>query len=208
MRISACNQLDATVASMKKGKATTDLRLDSPIGPLALVLTSSAVEALALSEGDAVAVYFREIDVMLMTGTGAISTKNRFPARVLGITTGNVTAELPLELAGGRRIVAVVARAAAEEMGIGVGSQVVACVREGDLILAKNGRFSIRNSVAASIVSLRPGTVTTEITLDSIGGTGAPLQALLARSTAESMGLAAGDRVNAVLRERDVLIER
>ncbi len=206
MDISACNRIDGTVTFIKKGKATTDLRMSSPVGELALVLTSSGVEELAFAEGDAVTALFREIDVMLMTGDGAISTKNRFPARVTGeIKKGNVTAELALDLGGGRRIVAVVARGAAEEMGLVPGSEVVACVREGDLLLAKAGRLSVRNSSPGTITNLRPGTVTTEITVDTPGGT---VQALLARSVADDMRLAVGDRVKALLRERDYLLAR
>lgn len=206
MDISACNSIDGVVASMKKGKATTDLRLSSAVGELALVVTSSAVEELALAPGDAVVAYFREIDVMLMTGGGAISTKNRFPARVVGdVKKGNVTAEFRLELAGGRTIVAVVARAAAEDMGLAPGSEVVACVREGDLLVAKGGRLSVRNRTSGTITDLRPGTVTTEITVAVEGGT---VQALLARSTADAMGLATGDRVQALSRERDYLLAR
>ena len=206
MDISACNRIDGTVTAMKKGKATTDLRMSSPEGELALVVTSSAVEELALAPGDAVTALFREIDVMLMTGGGAISTKNRFPARVSGeLKLGGVTAELTLELHGGRRIVAVVARAAAEEMGLAPGSEVVACVREGDMLLAKAGRLSVRNRTAGTITNLRPGTVTTEITVETPGGT---VQALLARSVADQMRFAVGDRVQALLRERDYLLAR
>ena len=74
MDISACNRIDGTVTSMKKGEVTTDLRMSSPVGELALVVTSSAVEELALAPGDAVTALFREIDVMLMTG-GARSAR-------------------------------------------------------------------------------------------------------------------------------------
>ena len=118
---------------------------------------------------------------------------------------GGVTAELTLELHGGRRIVAVVARAAAEEVGLAPGSEVVACVGEGDLLLAKAGRLSVRNRTAGTITNLRPGTVTTEITVDTLGGT---VQALLARSVADDMRFAVGDRVQALLRERDYMLSR
>ncbi|MBM3352338.1 MAG: hypothetical protein FJY47_02700 [Betaproteobacteria bacterium] len=206
MEISACNSIDGTVTSMKKGKATTDLRMSSAIGELALVVTSSAVEALALAPGDTVVAYFREIDVMLTAGGGTISTKNRFPARVVGeVKKGNVTAEFQLALAGGRTITAVVARAAAEDMGLAPGSEVLACVREGDLLLAKGGQLSVRNRSTGTITDLRPGTVTTEVTVAVEGGT---VQALLARSTAEAMRLAMGDRVQALSRERDTLLAR
>jgi molybdate transport system regulatory protein len=203
VNISACNRVDGVVGDMKKGKATTNVLLRSDIGELTLVMTSSAVEELRLEPGDRATALFREVDVMLMKGEGAISTKNRVRGRVLDIKKGGVTAEIPLDLGAGRRIVAVVARTAAEEMGLAVGDEVTACVREGDLLLAKAGRLSIRNSVPGRITAFRPGTVTTEITLETGAG---ELQALLARSTADEMKLGVGQQVLALFRERDFLI--
>jgi molybdopterin-binding protein len=76
-------------------------------------------------------------------------------------------------------------------------------MREGDLLLAKQGALSIRNGLPGTITGLRPGTVTTELTLDTGSG---ELYALLARSTADEMKLNVGQRVKALLRERDFLI--
>jgi molybdate transport system regulatory protein len=140
-----------------------------------------------------------------MTGSGAISTGNRFSGRILDIKRGGVTVELALDLGKEQRIVAVVARTAAEEMGLGLGQSVTACVREGDLILDKGGALSIRNRLAGTISNLRPGTVTTEVSLDTSNGS---LQALLARSAADEMGLAVGQRVITLVRERDFMIQR
>ncbi len=205
MNVSACNRIDGTVAELRKGKATTDVRLTSDLGDIQLVVTSSAIEALALAPGDRVSALFREVDVMLISGAGAISICNRFPGKILDIKKGTVTAELPVDVGGGRRIVAVVARAAVEEMKLAVGDSVVACVREGDLLLAKGDALSIRNRVAGTITNLRPGTVTTEITIATANG---EVYALLARSVADGMKLAVGERINALMRERDFLVQR
>jgi len=205
MDISACNRIEGRIADLKQGKATTNVRIDTPLGEITAVVTSSSVEALQLAAGDTVTALFREVDVMLMAGQGTISTRNRFRGRILDIKKGGVTAELPLDVGGGRRITAVVARTAAEEMGLEVGADVIACVREGDLLLAKAGALSARNQLAGTVTSLRPGTVTTELTIDTGGG---EIFALLARSVAEDMKLGVGDRVTALVRERDFLVRR
>jgi molybdate transport system regulatory protein len=205
VEISACNRIEGVVGDMRKGKATTNVRLRSDVGELTLVMTSSSVEALALETGDRASALFREVDVMLMKGECPISTTNRIRGRVLDIKKGNVTAELPLDVGAGRRIVAVIARTAAEEMGLAPGDEVTACVREGDLLLAKGDALSIRNRLAATVRGLRPGTVTTELTLDTGSG---ELYALLARSVADDMKLSVGDRVSALLRERDFVVQR
>jgi molybdate transport system regulatory protein len=205
VEISVCNRIDGVVGEMKKGKATTNVRFRTDIGELTLVVTSSAVEALALEPGDRATAMFREVDVMLIQGECRVSATNRIRGRVLDIKKGNVTAELPLDVGSGRRIVAVVARTAAEEMGLAPGDEVTACVREGDLLLAKGDALSIRNRLSGTITGLRPGTVTTEITLDTGGG---ELYALLARSVADEMKLSVGERVSALLRERDFVVLR
>jgi molybdate transport system regulatory protein len=203
--ISACNRIEGVVGDMKKGKATTNVSLQTDIGQLTLVMTSSSVEALALEPGDRASALFREVDVILLKGECPISATNRIRVRVLDIRKGTVTAELRLDIGSGRQIAAVIARTAAEEMGLAPGDDVTACVREGDLLLAKADALSIRNRLAGTIAGLRPGTVTTELTLETGSG---QLYALLARSVADDLKLSVGDRVSALLRERDFVVLR
>ena len=165
MAISACNRLDGEVIELKKGKATTNVRMSTELGEITLVITSSAVEMLELVPGDQIAALFREIDVMLMTGSGMVSTRNRFSATIVDIQKGGVTAEIKLDVGDGRHFIAVIARTAAEEMGLVVGSSVTACVREGDMLLKKGDTINVRNRATGTITNLRPGTVTTELTL-------------------------------------------
>lgn len=204
MAISACNRLDGEVIELKKGKATTNVRVKTDLGEITLVITSSAVETLELVAGDKVGVLFREIDVMLMTGSGMVSTRNRFSASIVDIKKGGVTAEIKLDVGDGRHFIAVIARTAAEEMGLDVGSRVTACVREGDMLLQKGNAINVRNRIAGTITDLRPGTVTTELTLATDNG---QLFALLARSVADDLKLADGRGVMALIRERDFLVE-
>ena len=115
-----------------------------------------------------------------------------------------MTAEIKLDVGDGRHFIAVIARTAAEEMGLDVGSGVTAFVREGDLLLEKANAINVRNRIAGTITNLRPGTVTTELTLTTDHG---DLFALLARSVADNMKLAVGGGVTALMRERDFLVE-
>jgi molybdate transport system regulatory protein len=205
VRISAQNRLAGTIVDMKRGKATTHVRIRTEGEELTVVVTSSAVEQMALEVGDAVGATFREVDVLLMKGTASLSAGNRFRGRVLDIKRGTVTAEVPLDV-GGRRLVAVVARAGAEAMGLAVGDEVTAFVREIDVLLIKGEppMISARNRVAGTLTALRPGTVTTELTVDAGGGW--QVLALLARTAADAMALAPGDRVTTLVREGDVMV--
>lgn len=205
MEISALNRIAGTVVEVKKGKATTHVRIGTDHTELAVVITSSSVEEMGLEVGDRITARFREVDVLLMKGSASISAGNRFKGRVLDIKKGTVTAEVTLDVQG-QRIVAVVARTAAEEMRIEVGDEVTAFVREIDVLLSKEGRsprISARNRIPAIVAALRPGTVTTEVTLDA--GERQVL-ALLARSAVEVMELSERDHVIALVREGDILV--
>jgi molybdate transport system regulatory protein len=204
VHISACNRLSGEVIELKKGKATTNVRVSTELGEVTLVITSSAVEMLDLAQGDRVRALFREIDVMLAVGSGIVSTRNRFPATIGDIVKGGVTAEIRLDVGQDHHLIAVIARTAAEEMGLQAGSQVTACVRESDMLLEKGASINVRNRLAGTITNLRPGTVTTELTLATDQG---DLFALLARSVADDMRLTVGSAVIALMRERDFLVE-
>jgi len=206
MEITACNRLDGTVTEMQPGKATTHLRVRTRRhGDFEVVITSSSVEEMALRVGDDVVLMFREADVILMRGEATVSAVNRFTGRVLAIKKGTVTAELPLDV-NGDRIVAVVARSAAEKMQLTIGDAITGFVREIDVLVVKGRQVSARNRIEGTVASLRPGTVTVEVTIELDGGRS--LLALVARSVAEEMKLAVGHRVTGVVREGDVMVAK
>jgi molybdopterin-binding protein len=129
--ISACNRIDGTIAFMKKGKATTNVRMTTAIGDVTLVVTSSSVEALHLELGDSIAALYsrsgRDADERAWA---RISTNNRFAGQRPDMKQGGVTVEVPVEVRAAARFVAVITRSAAEEMGLAIGDQVSpACAR-------------------------------------------------------------------------------
>ncbi|SDH56249.1 TOBE domain-containing protein [Nonomuraea jiangxiensis] len=67
-----------------------------------------------------------------------VSTRNKIPARVVGITKGDATANVELDAAG-LRLVAAITVEAADELGLREGSEVVALVKASDMMLAVDG---------------------------------------------------------------------
>jgi len=207
VKISACNRLSATVAEMKAGRVTTNVRLSAGPYRLTAVIATSSADDMALAPGDAIAVLFREVDVLVMKGEGAerVSASNRIAGTVLGITKGNVTAEIPLDIGTGR-ITAVIARTAAEEMGLAIGDRVTALFREIDVILAKGEGFaqmSARNRFEGTVQAVKHGTVTTEL---PIRQGDQQVVAVIAKTMSDDLGMAVGDHVTALFRDVDVLI--
>lgn len=207
MNISACNRLSGTVSEMKKGRVTTNARISAGGRRITAVIATSSAESMGLEVGDAIDVLFREVDVLLMKGDGAerVSASNRISGAVLDIKKGNVTAEIPIDVGGGR-ITAVIARTSAEEMGLAVGDKVTAMFREIDVILSKGDNFartSARNRFQGIVQAVKHGTVTTELPVRSGEH---EVVAVIAKTMSDSMGMTAGDHVTALFREIDVLI--
>ncbi|MFI6598597.1 molybdopterin-binding protein [Nonomuraea sp. NPDC050536] len=63
-----------------------------------------------------------------------LSARNKIPARVVGITKGEATANVELD-AGGVRLVASITVEAAEELGLAAGSDVFALIKASDVML-------------------------------------------------------------------------
>jgi molybdopterin-binding protein len=63
-----------------------------------------------------------------------LSARNQISARVTGVTRGEATANVELD-AGGVRLVASITVEAANELGLGPGTEVIAIVKASDVII-------------------------------------------------------------------------
>ncbi|MFI7135480.1 molybdopterin-binding protein [Nonomuraea sp. NPDC050153] len=63
-----------------------------------------------------------------------LSARNRIPARVVGVTRGEATANVELD-ANGVRLVAAITVEAAEDLGLEPGREVIAVIKASDLML-------------------------------------------------------------------------
>lgn len=64
-----------------------------------------------------------------------LSARNQLAGRVTGITEGPATAVVEIDI-NGQRLVSSITREAAEELGLGEGSEVTAIIKASDVILA------------------------------------------------------------------------
>ncbi len=67
--------------------------------------------------------------------TMRLSARNKIPAKVIGITRGEATANVALD-AGGVRLVASITTEAASELGLAEGTEVIAVIKASDVIVA------------------------------------------------------------------------
>ncbi|MGW4565189.1 TOBE domain-containing protein [Streptomyces sp. NPDC004561] len=136
MTLSIRNQLPGTVTSVQPGEAmaTVKLRLDGG-QELTAAITLEAAEDLALAPGSPVRALVKSTEVSLATQrvTG-LSIRNQLAGTVTGLTTGAAMASVKITVDGGR-LTAAITKDAATDLGLFVGSDVVALIKATEVAL-------------------------------------------------------------------------
>jgi len=135
------------------------------------------------------------------------SARNALRGRVSAVTDGAVNAEVVVDVGQGVEIVAVITRRSVEDLGLAVGSDVVALIKSSFVVLvAGHGpvRASARNRLAGTVVALDDGAVNSEILLELADGK--TLTATITRHSVEDLGLKIGDRATALVKASHVIL--
>jgi molybdate transport system regulatory protein len=137
MTLSIRNQLPGTVTEVHAGEvmATVRVRLDG--GPfLTAAITLEAAEQLRLAPGSPVHALVKATEVALAARrTEGLSLRNRFPGTVTEIRPGRVMASVKITTAAGE-LTAVITREAVADLGLFVGSDVIALIKATEVALA------------------------------------------------------------------------
>lgn len=137
MGLSIRNQLGGTITAVTPGEVMATVKSRLPGGQeITAAITREAVEDIGLAEGSAVRVLIKSTEVSLATGpvTG-ISIRNQLPGQVVAVAAGGVMATVKVAIEGGE-LTAAITREAAVELGLGVGTPVVALVKSTEISLA------------------------------------------------------------------------
>ena len=137
-----------------------------------------------------------------------------FLGQVSGLRAGPVDYEVRVRLeaapavAGGEAIelVAVVTRESAEQLGLRLGSEVIALVKASSLLIVTDPalRISARNQLWGTVARIVDGPVNAEVTLDL--GAGRTAVAVLTREAVAGLGLAEGQRACAAFKVSSVIL--
>jgi molybdate transport system regulatory protein len=134
------------------------------------------------------------------------SARNALRGEIIHLTEGAVNSEVTLRLADGVEITAIVTRHSVEELGLAVGKPVIALIKSSFVLLARGEgiRTSARNQIRGEVIAREDGAVTSEITL-AIGG-GKTLAATITLESAETLEVAVGDRMTALIKAPHVIL--
>lgn len=137
LRTSARNQFEGTVQAIQRGAVNSEVILDLGGGDrLTAVITNRSVDDLGLREGGSAIALVKSSFVVLGEPGVRTSARNALSGTVLSCREGAVNAEVELQLAGGRRLVATVTNESARELGIREGVPMLALVKSSHVILA------------------------------------------------------------------------
>ncbi|GGW11371.1 TOBE domain-containing protein [Streptomyces capoamus] len=137
MTLSIRNQLPGTVTEVHPGQvmAVVKLRLDGG-QDLTAAITRESAEDLALAPGSAVRALVKSTEVSLATQrVEGLSIRNQLPGAVVGLTTGAAMACVRISLPGGE-LTAAITEDAATDLGLFVGSDVIALIKATEVSLA------------------------------------------------------------------------
>ncbi|MFI5687040.1 molybdopterin-binding protein [Streptomyces sp. NPDC051636] len=137
MTLSIRNQLPGTVTTVQPGEvmAAVKIRLDGG-QDLTAAITSEAVEQLALAPGATVRALVKSTEVSLATNrVDGLSIRNQLPGTITHLTIGEVMACVKVAVDGGE-LTAAITKDAATDLGLFVGSDVVALIKSTEVSLA------------------------------------------------------------------------
>ncbi|MBL1083045.1 TOBE domain-containing protein [Streptomyces actinomycinicus] len=137
MTLSIRNQLPGTVTEVHPGEvmATVKVRLDGG-GELTAAVTREAVEQLVLAPGSPVRALVKSTEVSLATSrVEGLSIRNQFAGTITQLSTGEAMASVKVTMEAGQ-LTAVITRDAADDLGLFVGSDVIALIKATEVSLA------------------------------------------------------------------------
>ncbi|MFF4585777.1 molybdopterin-binding protein [Streptomyces sp. NPDC001388] len=136
MTLSIRNQLPGTVTAIRPGEimATVKIRLDGG-QDLTAAITLEAVDELALTAGTAVRALVKSTEVSVATArVDGLSIRNQLFGTITGLTLGEVMASVKITVDGGE-LTAAITKDAATDLGLFVGSDVIALVKSTEVAL-------------------------------------------------------------------------
>ncbi|WP_037620009.1 TOBE domain-containing protein [Streptomyces aureus] len=137
MSLSIRNRLPGTVVSVTPGEVMATVKVQLDAGQeITAAVTLEAVRELGLASGSAVQALVKATEVSLATGpVEGLSIRNRLPGTVTDVTSGGAMAQVKVRVAGGE-LTSAITRDAVAELGLAVGSEVVALVKSTEVSLS------------------------------------------------------------------------
>ena len=136
-----------------------------------------------------------------------ISARNKLEGTISVVTSGPVSTEVVLDLAGGDKLVAIVTSGSEKKLGLAKGKKAVGLVKAPLVMLltdAGDYRFSARNQFAGEVTKVTEGAVNSEVSLRLAGGN--VISAVVTNEAVSELQLAAGKKATALIKASHVIL--
>jgi molybdate transport system regulatory protein len=136
-----------------------------------------------------------------------ISARNKLEGTISAITSGPVSTEVVLDLAGGDKLVAVITASSEKKLGLAKGKKAVGLVKAPLVTLltdAGNYRFSARNQFSGEVTQVTKGAVNSEVSIRLLGGN--VISAVVTNEAVSELQLAAGKQATALIKASHVIL--
>ena len=141
MKSSARNQFFGKVSRVVRGAVNGEVELDLGDGmKMVAIITNESIEELRLKKGrEACALVKASSPILVHEEESArTSARNRLCGEVVGCIEGAVNGEVVLELAGGKRLVAIITNDSIKTLGLEAGVRACALIKASNVIVAVN----------------------------------------------------------------------
>lgn len=139
MKSSARNQFLGKVIRVAKGAVNGEVELDLGDGmQMVAIITNESIEDLRLKKGrEAYALIKASSPILVLEEDGArTSARNRLCGEVVSCIEGAVNGEVGLELAGGKRLTAIITNDSIKNLGLKEGVRACALIKASNVIVA------------------------------------------------------------------------
>lgn len=139
MTISARNQVVGVVSSVADGAVNDEVELTLSGGAkLVAIVTRSSKAAMGLAPGkEAIALIKAPWVILASENSGFVfSARNQFPGEVTSLQRGAVNTTAHIKTDNGPALISVITNEGADDMGLQVGSRVLALVKASSVMLA------------------------------------------------------------------------
>jgi len=144
MKLSARNQFKGTVVKMNVGDVLGQVLVDIGCGnSMSAVITADSIQELGIQVGSQVKTVVKSTGVMIMTNAPAnkknsemkLSARNQFKGTVVKIKLGDITSQILIDTGCENLVSSVITTDSVRELGIQVGSQVIAVVKATEVMI-------------------------------------------------------------------------
>ncbi|NML28430.1 TOBE domain-containing protein [Zoogloea dura] len=165
-----------------------------------------AIDRLAARLGDGGETNVRQFQTLLRRMSMRTSARNQFVGTVSGLREGEVSFEVRIRLDDANEVVAVITRASAENLELGIGSEVHAFVKAPSVLIITDpqARTTARNHLWGQVTAIHEGPVSSEVTITLPSGRN--ITSVVTHDSIDNLELSVGNPACAVFQATSVIL--